>query len=270
MQDVSVLIPLYKSARFLTNLQALIPPLLEAGIHVLVSDRHGADDTLDILQARFDRWPRFRTFQSTDGLDWVHNINGLIEVVQTPFFRIVMHDDLIDPASLVALRDVMTRDRNTVLCFGPTFAEDLDGNRLPDLDELNPQEKFGTSSTTGTPDLADIFWNWRYRGAFKGLIRTQPVHRQALYIRRTPTSALSERAWLCALALLGDIRFAASGSYIKRYYDSSTHRSWQITDGTRRDAVDAILAYVDELVDDPAMRLSLRAGLLRPLEAAAS
>ena len=55
---VSVVIPLYRSARFIDNIIANIEAMPQRGVEILISDRHCYDDTIDRLAERYTTDPR--------------------------------------------------------------------------------------------------------------------------------------------------------------------------------------------------------------------
>ncbi|HET9394532.1 MAG TPA: glycosyltransferase, partial [Nitrospiraceae bacterium] len=79
----SVGIPLYRSRSFLQCLRENCTALAaENDVEVIVSDRHGFDDTLDILEREWSHDPRFRFLRADDRLNWVEHMNLLLREAQ--------------------------------------------------------------------------------------------------------------------------------------------------------------------------------------------
>jgi len=222
---VTVGIPLYRSAAFVDNVLACIRAMPESGVEILVSDRHLADDALERISRATEGDSRVRCLSASDGIDWVQHINALIRSARGDFWRLVAHDDFVPPGSLEALIEAMESDPDLLVAYPSTYSETLEGEHLPDLDVTRPHPNVSDRWTY------DCFLSLRRRsyfsGAFKGLIRLEPVRRYDLYIRPNVGLIDSERLWLFGLALLGRFRFVPESIYVKRYYDASTHRGWR-------------------------------------------
>ena len=76
---VSVGIPLYRSHPFLDSLRANCAALAaEDNVEVIISDRHGLDDAIDVLRSEWGHDPRFRFLAADDRLNWIEHMNLLL------------------------------------------------------------------------------------------------------------------------------------------------------------------------------------------------
>ncbi|MEM7353606.1 MAG: glycosyltransferase [Acidobacteriota bacterium] len=222
---VSVVIPLYRSARFLDNISANLeemPPSVE----VLLSDRHGDDDALDRLEDRHRGDRRLRFLRGADRLDWVEHLNLLLHEARGTYWRFLPHDDRTTGDALKALVDCLDAHPDTLLAYGPTRAIDLDGTALPELDTWQPHP-IDNDDPWRLGLLLDCYARGHFNGAFKGLVRRAEVLRHHLWIRPTRDSIHAERIWLAALGLVGRFRFVPDAVYVKRYYEGSTSSRWR-------------------------------------------
>ena len=76
---VTIAVPLYRSARFVDNIVSNIAALTYDPVEILISDRHGFDDAIDQLEARYRRDPRVRILRARDGIDWAAHYNELLK-----------------------------------------------------------------------------------------------------------------------------------------------------------------------------------------------
>jgi glycosyltransferase involved in cell wall biosynthesis len=227
---VSVGIPLYRSARFIDTIVANIEAMPKTGIEILISDRHGYDDTIDRLRARYGADPRIRFFQKRDELDWVGNINFLLQQARGEYWRFLAHDDLSPPGSLELLIAALDTHPDAVLAYARIEAVDLEGKPIPRSgDHWYPQPKQADEHWNLGVAL-EMGWNFfHFDGAFQGLVRRAALVENDLLIRSTLGQVFPERGWQFALCLLGRFHFVPEASYIKTYYPASTHRRWQTT-----------------------------------------
>lgn len=257
MNRLSCLIPLYKSERFYSIIAKNIDEHLDAGGHIIVADRHLLDATASKLVRRYYGNSSVRVIAKDDQGDWVDNINGLIGMVETDFFRIVPHDDSVTAESSARLIQQLSKHPKAILSCGVIHAQNLWGLRLRKKDELNAHDK--TPVGDWTPEEAlRVYWEGLFAGAFKGIVRNSAVKQHKLYIEKTSTLVHSERTWLFALALVGAFTFDANAVLKKRYYSSSTQRTWNYSSQTTLDAANVMAAYCDQLIKDPALALKLK------------
>lgn len=259
MNEVSVLIPLYKSRRHLEHVLATVDDHIARGASVLLSDQHHLDDAADVIRERFAGDRRVRVFVSDQGGNWVENVNLLMAAVETETFRIVPHDDTAPATGTERLYETFRMRPDAVLCHGYVRAEDMEGTRLPERDEPNlPLFPPGLERAFGPLFSMGFFWSGYFNGSFKALIRTESVQSRGVYIRRTPTLVHSERAWLFALSLLGTFVFEPAASMRKRYWVGSLTDGWSWGSPEILDVARIMESYVDDLVEDPSLRLAMR------------
>lgn len=245
---VSVVIPLYHSAPFFDSIAANIAAALRRDTEIIVSDRHGGDDTIERLTTLFRADPRVRFLKHRDGLDWVGHINTLLVAARGEYWRLLPHDDLSPPGSLEALVSALDAHPEAVLAYGPTRAIDGAGHRLPERDRPFPHpERAAYCWDLGL--ALEMFWLGHFDGAFKGLIRRDRILRERLLIRGTVGQVLPERCWLFALCLLGPFRFVPEALYVKRFYPGSAHTRWEITGRNYYSAAQAMSHYLWKLLD---------------------
>jgi glycosyltransferase involved in cell wall biosynthesis len=228
--SVTIGIPLYRSGRFLDTIIANIEAMPKAGIEILISDRHCYDDAIDKLIIRYGNDPRIRFFKAQDELDWVGNINFLLNEARGEFWRFLPHDDLSPAGSLESLLSALVTDKDAILAYGKIKAVDLNDQCLPRLeDHWNPQPKNAEDGWTLGIAL-EMCWNFHhFDGAFQGLVRRKVLVDNQLLIRSALGQVFPERGWQFALCLLGRFHFVPEALYIKRYYPDSTHKKWKIT-----------------------------------------
>lgn len=257
MPQISFLIPLYESHRFFRIICDNIDAHLYDDAEILVSDRHGRDNTAARLAARYAHDPRVRIISRLDDADWITNINDLILASTGTYFRIVPHDDTLRREDTMRLVTALNANDDAVLAYGIVRAIDLDGKAMPHRDQLNAAES-PCSKIWGLEDPLSMMWRNRFLGAFKGVVRSEVVRSHNLLIRKTRTLVLSERVWLFALGLMGRFQFVPDAVLVKRYYKGSTSSEWRYTAEVFVDVVDLMQDYCDVYITDPALRAQAR------------
>lgn len=256
MPRLSCLIPLHRSRGFLPWIMANIDAHLALGAEVIVSDRHLLDDTTERLRDRYRGVAGVQLLEARDSLDWVANINLLIESARGDFLRIVPHDDTATADSTSRLVEILERHEDAALATGIVLAEDMHGRRIPEKDELNARESERAMGWSHQ-DALTLAFEGRFGGAFKGVVRSATIRSSMLRIRPTPSLAGSERLWLFGIALTGRFAFVPDSAFVKRYHPGSTHRSWRFTGQTWRENARVMADYCNTLVHEAALRESI-------------
>ncbi|MDO6746265.1 glycosyltransferase family A protein [Gilvimarinus sp. 1_MG-2023] len=251
MERYSLLIPMYRSARFINNLRAVIDSHLPSRCEILLSDQHCLDNTIYTLQAEYENNPQVRFFSSSDAINWVENINFLITQSQTNFFRIAPHDDYTSAAQSERLLALLLKNKDAVLATGPVFHEYLDEDKTSFIThaKLDREDELSTIKFFNSLGL--------FNGAFKGMARKSTIDNHQLFIKPTATTINSERLWLNALRIAGPFLYSKEIMLTKRLYKESTHRQWRHTKEVALDDATTMERYISQLVDDPAIRREL-------------
>jgi hypothetical protein len=253
MTHLSCLIPLYRSQAYFDIICKNIDTHLDADAEILISDRHGLDDTASRLAVRYAGEKRVRVMVLLDQGDWVTNICGLLLACRGRYLRIIPHDDSASRASTLSLTKALDDNGDAVLASGIVRAVDLQGVALPQLDQLNAGES-RRAKTWSLEDALSLFWHGRFQGAFKGVVRADVIRSRRLLIKKTPTLIGSERAWLFGLALVGRFQFVPESVLVKRYYKGSTSSSWEYTPQVHADVARVMMDYCDDLIADATAR----------------
>lgn len=242
--DVTVLIPLHRSAQWFDVVDANIERLLPR-VRMIVSDPFGEDDTLDRLRAKWSS-PRIE-FVGRRPLErgWVAHYNDLLERCSTTFFLWLAHDDEIDADYVDRCRDAIDADPGATGAFGG----------------IDPIDGFGASGPLvecpsrvvegGSRGALDALAGWTLGIAFRSVFRTEGS-------RPIPhTTAIDEWAdlvWLFGRLLDGPLVHVPGARYRKRFVADSTHTEWR--DDLLGPLLVVHLAEEVARIEDPTERLA--------------
>ena len=90
---ISIVIPLFKSRRFVRVIYTNIKRLENENLEIIISDRHCYDNAIDILKGLLKSDERVRFIQSDDKIGWVDHFNELLQIAQGTYFMWMPHDD---------------------------------------------------------------------------------------------------------------------------------------------------------------------------------
>jgi hypothetical protein len=117
MASVTVCVPVYNGEKFIRDTLAAIQRQTLADIRILVSIDLGDDTSLNICRTLQSEDARIEVFEQKTRLGFWDNINFLIQQVETDFFCITPHDDLLEPDFLTALLQPMLEDDSVALTY---------------------------------------------------------------------------------------------------------------------------------------------------------
>jgi GT2 family glycosyltransferase len=115
---VSVGIPLFQSRRFLDGIIGNIGAIDYPNLEVIISDRHCADDTIDLLAERFASDRRIRCLKGSDQLNWVEHYNLLLRISSGRYFLWMAHDDYCPSDYISKLVSCLESRPDVVLAHG--------------------------------------------------------------------------------------------------------------------------------------------------------
>lgn len=240
---VSVAIPLYRSRRFLDVIVENIEAIGYGNVEVIVSDRHGHDDTLELLRRRFGADPRFRFLSAIDGLDWVAHFNLLLREARGTYAVWLAHDDSYPATYLGELVTALEARPDAALAFGRVEQVSLDGF-LPTLPFSPPPVPADGARSLGAS--LRMLTVWQLWFAFRGMVRREVVERSSLYIRETRGNVRADIYWLFALSLRGGLLYVPSCTCTKRFYRASAGAAWRFGVRESLDACRVLRAYLND------------------------
>lgn len=120
---VTICIPAYNASAFIAETVQSVLDQTYPDIQVLISVDAGHDDTETVIQQNF-KDSRIHMYVQSQRLGWVANTNFLLAAVQSPYFCILPHDDIIAPGFVSRLLIRLQRSPRAVAaycdirCFG--------------------------------------------------------------------------------------------------------------------------------------------------------
>jgi glycosyltransferase involved in cell wall biosynthesis len=213
---VTICVPAYNSADVIGETLQSIAAQSYRNIRILISLDPSSDGT-DRICAPFLADPRFRLVPQTERLGWPNNVNWLLDQVETGYYCIIFHDDVID-ADYVARLMRRLRKEPDILCAYPLlkhFGRAPSETHIAGLDG----EKFERALHFFSLPLNSV--------PIRGLTRIEAL-RRGLRLREMETGGyIAEAVYVFELALLGKSRRVKRTSYHSRYRPGSVSKGWQ-------------------------------------------
>jgi Glycosyl transferase family 2 len=95
--DVAICIPAYQAEAFIDRTLWCARRQTYANLKILVSVDLSTDDTVAICQKHARDDARIQVFAQSERQGWAKNVNFLLDRVDTEFFFLYFHDDIIEP-----------------------------------------------------------------------------------------------------------------------------------------------------------------------------
>ncbi|MDH3651579.1 MAG: glycosyltransferase [Saprospiraceae bacterium] len=212
--DITVLVPVFNGELFVAQTLKSIQDQSKSNIRIHISDDASRDNSASVCQ-NFLNDDRFELFLQKKRLGWVRNINGLLKTVQTPFFCIIPHDDIIVDSYLEKLFRTIRENREIAIAFS-------------DLREFqDSQRAFSEPSLLGDRfhRCMDFLVNHSLSLPFRGLMRTSMIHAMI------PTNAFpgpgSDFFWLLKIVQEGAFIRIPETLYFKRRHADNQVYGWR-------------------------------------------
>ena len=223
---VTVAMPLYRSAPFLDIIRANLDRLREPGLEVLISDRHGLDDAIDILECDYGHDPRVSFLRATDAIGWVGHFNELMGVARGDYFVWMQHDDTFPEGYVEALVAAAEATPGCRIAFGGIETQSLESRVTSAAVPLGRFCHAGQWSRRSAHRL--LFSGW-IGVPFRGAIHRARVLAAVGPMRDTPRSSGAEQIWIYALALGGPLVFTPATACVKRVHAGSFTGQLRVT-----------------------------------------
>jgi glycosyltransferase involved in cell wall biosynthesis len=216
---VSAAIPLYRSRRFLDNITKNLESITYENIEIIVSDRHCADDTIDILRDRYCHDPRFKFIKRVDQIDWVAHYNTLLGQFLGKYFIWIPHDDIYPGDYIHKLVSCLEEHPDAVCAFGRYEKVDLAAAPDPLFFFKPPPISFEGNWTFHS---AMKMFHWGGAKAFRGLFRRDVIVEFNFFIRPALDTFAADDCWIFGLSLMAPFYFVSECACKKRFFPTST------------------------------------------------
>ena len=215
MAAVTVCVPVFNAADFLAETLDSIAAQSLADMHVLISLDPSSDDSESICR-RYLHDRRFELIVQRERLGWVGNVNALIARVDTPYFCITPHDDLLAPQYMAEVYALAASDPAIACAYS-----DLEGFGALRLRMEQPDIR-----GTMIERIIDFMLNHYSVVPFRGIVRRRNSDDRPFIPTGLRRDFAADTVWLLHIALRGELRRVPSVLYAKRYHEASVHAAW--------------------------------------------
>ena len=216
MNAVTVCVPVFNAAVFLAETLDSIAAQSFADINVLISLDRSDDDSESVCR-RYLHDRRFELIVQHERLGWVGNVNALIERVDTPYFCITPHDDLLAPQYLAEVYALAASDPAIACAYS-----DLEGFGARRLRIAQPDIR-----GTMVERVIDFLLNHFAVVPFRGVVRRRRSDDRPYLPTGLRGDFAADTVWMLHIALRGELRRVPSTLYAKRYHHASVHAQWR-------------------------------------------
>lgn len=213
---VTLCIPVYNGAAFVAATLASALAQTYPHCRLLVSVEPSTDASWEICESYWQN-PQVTVVAQPQRLGWVAHCNWLLQQVQTPYFMLLPHDDLIAPHYVAAQLAVLQQHPEAVgSCSAIACLGDYAGVVLPGY------ELRGATLGRVVEMLEHRFDSIAFRAVFRHLGTQTPLipHQQH-------QDYAADTAWILAWAQRGELWCLPEPLYQKRFYPQSTHAQWK-------------------------------------------
>jgi len=215
MAQITVCVPVYNAAEFIAETLDRVAAQTFTDFKVLISIDRATDRSEEICRRYLTR-PNWELIVQPKNLGWVGNVNALIERVDTPYFCITPHDDLLDSRYLAKLYAVAEAD-TAISCV----YSDIQSFGSRAMAIAQPEIRGGRLER-----VCDFFLNHYVAISFRGLIRRNHRNDRPFLPEGLRRNFAADTVWILDLAVRGELRRIPECLYFKRYMKSTVHAAW--------------------------------------------
>lgn len=217
--DVTVLIPLHRSLRFIEVLRQNIRELSPT-TRIIVSDPFEHDIAFHLLKTECVGNPNV-TFIGRRDLEasWVPHYNDLLSRVRTTFFMWLAHDDEVDASYISICRGHLLTNSELGGVVGEIAS--VEGEHLHFVPQLSfPDEKTNSSYQF----LANaLLFEWNLGILFRAVFRTKRAKQIPITFQKDHWADL---VWAYGFCVENHVVQDPTAVYRKRFFPESTHAGW--------------------------------------------
>jgi glycosyltransferase involved in cell wall biosynthesis len=217
MPAVTVGLPVYNGARYLSNALDSLAAQTYADLEIVISDNCSTDETEEICRAFAARDERVRYIRRAENRGAAWNFNSVVSESSSPYFKWAAADDVLAPSCVERCVEALDEtDDRVVLVYPRTKLIDEEGEVIGDWDD--------------TVDLRQATAHERLSSLIQNLVLGHPmfgvVRRRALEQTHLNGSfPSSDYVLLAELALLGEIRRLDEALFYRRVHSGSSRNA---------------------------------------------
>ena len=214
MTALTVCVPAYNAAGFIAETMASIGAQRFRDFRILVSLDRSSDDSEAVLRRCLPRGSELVVQPSRIG--WVANVNALIARVDTPFFCIVPHDDLLDSRYLAEVHALAASVEGIACAYSDIAGFGAQRIRVEQADIRGDR----------LDRITDFLLHHFGAVAFRGVVRRGGPNDRPFIPTGLRGDYAADTVWMLRLAQRGELRRVPEPLYSTRYGQRTVHAGW--------------------------------------------
>lgn len=219
---VTVCVPVYNGAEFVRETLQSACDQTWNDLRISVSVDRSVDNSVGICQ-EFLYDSRCTVIEQADRLGWVGNVNALLRTVDTEYFVILPHDDILDRRYVERLLEEARRVPSAAIVYSDIECFGDNNDRRYEAALTGETKSRIVEFLTGHGDAV----------AFRGLVRTSVSGRDTYLRDNVYDGFAADTLWLLQLVCRGELHRLPEALYRKRVSGSSVVRGWSAWDRDR-------------------------------------
>jgi glycosyltransferase involved in cell wall biosynthesis len=186
-----------------------------------VADDCSQDGALALVEPYSQSDPRFRTIRNAENLGWIGNVNQLLNTVDTEFFMVMPHDDVLDPHYLEILIEALQANPQAVVSFSDMEYFYLNGN--------NEIMSYALDVPTGLEKkraMAMLRKGAHWWITYRGLVRTRLGGKNFRLRHNLAGDAIADLPGVLDLTMRGEFVRVPQVLYTKYVLEQSVSNHW--------------------------------------------
>ncbi|MCB1120274.1 MAG: glycosyltransferase [Verrucomicrobiae bacterium] len=222
--EITLLIALYRSEAFIERtLQSIQSQTLENFV-CIIGDDLSPDNAFSIAWDFATRDRRFRVYRNEQNLGWIENVNRLLSQVETPFYMIMPHDDVLAPSYLEETHRALLEDPQAVVSFSDISNHYQNGRVVQSAYDVEVSGEQVAKRAIRFLRGGGSWWL-----PYRGLVKTSLAGNRLRLRKSMAGEAYADLPWIFTLTLRGNFVRIPNLLYHKYIYDTSASNNWGCT-----------------------------------------
>ena len=187
----------------------------------IICDDCSNDRTLALVEAYSRVDSRFRILSNSDNLGWIGNVNRLLDLVNTEFFVIMPHDDILAPRYLESLIEALKANPNAIVSFSDMEYVYLNGNKVIKFYDLVVNKGLEKKRSITMLRNGPHWWI-----PYRGMVRTKLIENGFRLRNNLAGGEIADLPRVLDLTMRGEFVRVQEVLYTKIVYEQGVSNNW--------------------------------------------
>lgn len=224
LPEIAILVAVFRSEAFIERTLRSIQSQTFENFVCLIGEDGSPDNSYAIARDFSRSDSRFHVCRNEKNLGWIGNVNRLLAQVETPYFMIMPHDDVLAPTYLEATCHALSSDPEAVVAYTDVQYHYENGKVQKTTYEVEMD-----AGRVARRAIRFLRGGGNWWLPYRGLVKTSLAGNRLRLRKSLAGEAYADLPWLFTLTLRGKFIRVPALLYHKYVYQTSASNTWSCT-----------------------------------------